>query len=150
MAEFDAKDDSEKVKIQNKTQNWESAVTTVLGVASTEQPVFIQFLEEGDQQKYKVIKLDVRTLPDQEEIHWVNNFAIVDSAGNPVLGEVPYTLFLTEPAPDEPASFVYYADGHLWQDKTPTQEGSKPPQPGLLQVDLTRGDPGPGWRSGTE
>jgi hypothetical protein len=148
MAEFNAKDDPNKVEIQNKTQSWESAVTTVLGVASTEQPVFIQFLEEDGHQKYQVIKLDVRTLPDQEEIHWVNNFAIVDSDGHPVLA-VQYTLFLTEPAPDEPASFVYYADGHLWHDKTPTQEGSKPRQPGLLQVDFTTGDPGPGWRSGT-
>jgi hypothetical protein len=148
MAEFNPKGDSNKVKIQNKAQNWESAVTTVLGVDSREQPVFIQFLEEGDQQKYKVIKLDVTTLPPQDEekrdIRWVNNVAIVDLEDNYVQ-EVQYTLFLPEPAPSEPATFIYYADGQLWRDKTPKQEGSKPPQPGLLQVDFTRGDPGPGW-----
>ncbi len=152
MAEHVAKQDLKKKKkkkrrVQKRVQKWTSNIFTVQGVAASEQVVFVQF-GGHTRQKFGVVKLDIKTLPRKDaegrKIHWINNFAIIDAGGHYVKEKVHYTLFLPEPY-DKQETFVYYADGELKWDKKPRRKGSQQEQPGLLQVDFTTGDPGPGW-----
>ncbi len=134
---------AQKHIIAGKVQTSDNQVFTVQGVGSSEQDVILDF---GSPVSYQVVKLDVADLPpqasDKKNITWINNFGVQDSNGN-YLPSVNYTVFLPARAH---ATFVYDDQRGLHQDKTPGERGSKPPRPGMVQVDLTTGDPGIGWK----
>ncbi len=133
-----------KQVIRGRVQNWDHRVFSVQGVGTTEQEIFIQF---GDQVDFQVVKLSRKGLPPRDpkgnKIHWINNFAIRDAAGHPV-DKVQYTVFVREPSVSR-KTFVYFDQKGLNTTKRPRRKGSKPEQPGFLQIDFTSGDPGVGW-----
>ena len=97
--------------------------------------------------KYKVVKLSIADLPtkdtDGKKIDWINNFAVMDSRGRYVK-RVHYTVFL--PASRKKMTYVYHDHRGLRRGKAPKPKGSKPAQPGMLQVDFYTGDPAIGCR----
>lgn len=128
--------------IEGKVQTKDNRVFTVQAVTDAEQEILVDF---GAAVEYKVVKLDIAGLPPQDtdgkKIGWINNFGIMDSAGN-YLESVDYTVFL---AARTNATFVYYDRGGLKRDKTPSSKGTKRARAGMVQVDLNTGDPGIGW-----
>ncbi len=142
MADKPTKHIVKKRVIPGKVQNWDYRVFTVEKVGPSEKGVVIQF---GRRVKHKVVKLDVRDLPRSDakghKIIWLTNFAVVDSQNRPVK-RVHYTLFL--PELPKGAKFVYYDHRGLGYNKKPKHHGTKPAQPGMVQVDFEFGDPGGG------
>jgi len=133
----------EKHVIQGKVQSSNQKIFTVQAVAASEQDVKLHFDHAID---YEVVKLDIEDLPSQDaqgnKIDWINNFGVMDASGNYV-ASVNYTVFLH---PRKDARFIYHDQRGLKEDKTPREEGSKPVQPGMVQVDFNTGDPAAGWR----
>ncbi len=130
--------------IPGKVHNWANRIFTVDKVGPSEQNVVIQF---NHRVHYNVVKLDVRDLPPTDasghKIVWITNFAVVDARGH-FLKRVHYTLFL--PELPKRAHFVYFDHRGLHKDKKPKHKGSKPEQPGMVQVDFDWGDPGGGYK----
>ena len=130
--------------IKDRVQSWDRKIFTIEKVAGSEEGVVLQF---GRPTKHKVVKLDARDLPRADakgkKIIWINNFAVVDARGRSVK-RVRYTLFL--PELPKGAKFVYFDHRGLREDKKPKRKGSKPEQPGMVQVDFNSGDPAGGYK----
>jgi hypothetical protein len=148
MAKRVAKHNVLKHVIDEKVRNWGGDIFTVQAVADSEREVVIQF---GRRTKYNVVKLDISDLPvedtDGQRIHWINNFEVRRPSGRPVKN-VRYTLFLPMPR-EEKATYVFYVDGKLRHGRQPKPKGTQPEQHDMLQIDLTTGDPGGGYKNPT-
>lgn len=129
--------------IPGKVSTQDNVEFTVQAVGHSEQNIILVF---DSVTQYRVVKLDVNDLPSRDEknkpITWINNFGIMDAAGNYV-PSVNYTVFLPARAN---ASFIYKDAGGLKTDKTPAAKGRKPERPGMVQVDFNTGDPAVGWK----
>jgi hypothetical protein len=128
--------------VEGKVKTRDHKIFTVGKAAPGEQPILLHF---GRKVGYRVVKLSVKDLPAKDragkKIRWVNNFAVMTASGSYVKN-VRYTLFLR---PKKNAAFVYRDRFGLHRDKTPKYRGKKPPRTGMLQVELTTGDPAAGW-----
>lgn len=131
--------------IEGKVWTRDHKIFHVLRAGGSEQEIVVHF---GHRVKYRVVKLTTKDLPprdkDGKKIKWVNNYGVIDASGNYVRS-VLYTVFLLRPL-RKSAHFVYWERGRLKRDKEPRRTGSKPPRDGMLQVDFSSGDPGPGWK----
>ena len=131
--------------IKDKVKPWRQTTFRLGKGAGSEQEVVLHF---GRRVKYQVVKLSTSDLPprdrDGKKITWINNFGVMDSKGKYV-ESVNYTVFLPAPK-SKTATFVYHDHGGLHSGKTPRYKGSRPPRPGMVQVDFNTGDPGAGWK----
>jgi hypothetical protein len=130
--------------IPGKVQNWDQRIFTIEKVADHELGIVVQFSRRVD---YKVVKLSIAGLPtrdtDGKKINWLNNFGVTDSKGRYV-NRVHYTVFL--PASKEKMTYVYHDHRGLRHGKAPKAKGTKPAQPGMVQVDFNTGDPAVGCK----
>jgi hypothetical protein len=132
--------------IKNKVSTKDQQIFVVGKVAHSEETVYVDF---GRKVRYRVVKLSIRDLPkrdtDGEQITWINNFGVKGPSGR-YSKRVKYTVFLR----DHPGkAFIYFDHRGLRHDKVPKRHGTRPPQPGLLQVDFYSGDPGTGLKKKT-